>query len=102
MALRYGGEVNTRSIDPLAIASLRASPCLTTVAGPIVLDPDFGQFAMTTATAAANLLKGLIGARSNTLWGLLCDRSIAKDAPDCLVMMSREKAHQRTSRVALS
>ena len=89
-------------MEPLAIASLRASPSLTTAAGPADSPPDCGQFATTVSTAERKRLNGLTGAVVNSLCGRLWDRSIASEAPALLVMMRREKPHHRTSRVASS
>jgi hypothetical protein len=55
--------------------------------------------AMTSSTANRNLLNGFSGAVSNARCGRLCERSIARDAPDCLLMMSRENAHHSAFRV---
>src|SRR5690348_15485133 len=102
MAFRYGGEVKTKSIEPGAILRRRASPCLTTDTGPTRVPFLWGQLETTVSTAERNLENGLTGARSNSLCGRLWDRSIANDAPELLVMMSRENPHQSTSRITSS
>ena len=98
MALRYGGEVSTKSTDFDLMGILRASPPRTRAAGPRSGAPESMQLAATRLAAATNPENGSEGARSKALCGLLWDRSLAREAPDSLVMMRRENAHQRASR----
>src|SRR6267154_4120235 len=99
MALRYGGDVTTRSIEPPRTGKVRASPRRTRDAGPRSPRVLLTQFSATWSTASRNLRNGFTGAHWNFLCGRLWDRSMASDAPELLVMISRDKAQRRRLRV---
>src|ERR1700733_3660733 len=101
MAFKYGGEVNTKSIDRLLIRVLRASPNRMTTGRVASREYFSGTLAKTTSTAAINLENGKTGAFEKCLCGLLCTKSSALDAPR-LAMINRDSAHQSKFRIERS
>src|SRR5436190_1961372 len=100
MALRYGGDVITTSTLSSGSGRRRASARPTVAAGAVECGPK-GAARRTVSTADRKKLNGLIVGFESTRCGRLWDRSRAREAPACLAMMSREKAHQRAERIAL-
>src|SRR2546426_8077364 len=94
MALRYGGEVRTRSTVWSRIESFRASPRRT---AELTVDSNSPPVFLkgSRVTAVRNLLpqpsKGSTTSLSRCLWGRDRDRSRANEAPADLEMIKLEK-----------
>src|SRR3972149_910918 len=96
MALRYGGEVRTRSAVRSASGSSRASPPRTEA--PVANSESLKG---SRATAVRNLRvqasRGSTTALSDRLWGRERGRSRAEEAPADLAMIKLEKTTQAKS-----
>src|SRR5258707_13995569 len=98
MAFKYGGEVSTMSTEALVSERSRASPMFVRLVLPRPTLLALMQFSTTLSTVVRKFRKGLAGAYAKDLWGRLCDRSLANEAPACFAIMSREKEHHSTFR----
>src|SRR6266496_1930914 len=97
MALRYGGDVNTRSADPLGIDRRRASPNATRALG-VLEELRKGSLAAVDLNRRSHATRGSRTNLSSRLCGRDRARSSAKEAPTDFAMIKLENTTQARSR----
>src|SRR6266550_2819963 len=96
MALRYGGDVRTRSADPSAMGKDRASPDPTRALGAPGRSTK-GSLATVALKRRSHAVNGNTTGLRSDLWGRDRARSSANEAPTDFAMIKLEKTTQARS-----